>query len=186
MNGIAGVLLLDRNELTGRIPSSIWSLRHLERLKLHSNNLIGTVPLLEQHALLHLREFDVKKNHLSGPLPTGFSGSLGECSCGAEIVAMTAFGGRFVLCIVTLWQETNHDSTTHPMHLCLARSIVCFCLQKHCRYPRTNSRELSRNRMVVSHHSVRYRCMTTSALLGQSPWSCVRCRADHGWNRPSR
>lgn len=37
-------LYLENNLLTGRIPGTLHHLKHLEMLKLHGNDLTGTVP----------------------------------------------------------------------------------------------------------------------------------------------
>ncbi|XP_022728230.1 probably inactive leucine-rich repeat receptor-like protein kinase IMK2 [Durio zibethinus] len=57
---------LSSNQLTGSIPPGLTKLPFLKVLILSSNELTGELPRTVSAQLLHL---DLKKNHISGPLP---------------------------------------------------------------------------------------------------------------------
>ncbi|KAK1312830.1 putative leucine-rich repeat receptor-like protein kinase [Acorus calamus] len=60
-------VLLDNNRFTGNIPESLGSVQTLEVLRLDKNALTGSVPSLKN--LTHVNELNLANNQLSGPLP---------------------------------------------------------------------------------------------------------------------
>mmetsp|Transcript_7994 Transcript_7994/g.10214 ORF Transcript_7994/g.10214 Transcript_7994/m.10214 type:complete len:335 (+) Transcript_7994:39-1043(+) len=64
-------LYLHSNELQGKIPNSIFSLKKLKYLQLHANNFEGTLPDLSN--VTNLRELYVYGNNLSGSIPKSIS-----------------------------------------------------------------------------------------------------------------
>ena len=64
------VLNLSNNALTGRIPSSIGSLKQIESLDLSINSLEGEIPI-ELASLNFLSCLKLSFKHLTGKIPTG-------------------------------------------------------------------------------------------------------------------
>ncbi|KAF9671008.1 hypothetical protein SADUNF_Sadunf12G0002100 [Salix dunnii] len=61
-------LELDRNNFSGQIPDFLSTLTQLENLGLSDNLLLGTIP--SQINTLSLRVFNLRGNHLHGPIPS--------------------------------------------------------------------------------------------------------------------
>uniref|UniRef100_A0A2K1Y713 Leucine-rich repeat-containing N-terminal plant-type domain-containing protein n=1 Tax=Populus trichocarpa TaxID=3694 RepID=A0A2K1Y713_POPTR len=61
-------LYLDNNNFSGWIPDFLGNLTVLENLGLSSNQLVGHIP--SQIGTLSLRLFDLRNNHLHGPIPS--------------------------------------------------------------------------------------------------------------------
>ena len=63
---------LSCNNITGKIPTSISSMRHLRLLNLSHNKLEGKIPT-SLSGISTLEQFDLAKNNLSGPIPENLS-----------------------------------------------------------------------------------------------------------------
>jgi len=63
-------LKLSMNDLSGKIPDAIGSIRNLQRLYLAHNNLSGPIPLALQN-LTSLSVLDLSFNNLQGEVPKG-------------------------------------------------------------------------------------------------------------------
>uniref|UniRef100_A0A0E0JN50 Protein kinase domain-containing protein n=1 Tax=Oryza punctata TaxID=4537 RepID=A0A0E0JN50_ORYPU len=64
------LLYLSGNGFSGRFPESVLRLRHLRRLDLSCNRLIGMIPPDIGHSLSSLLTLHLARNSLVGPLPT--------------------------------------------------------------------------------------------------------------------
>ena len=76
-------LVLDRNNLRGKIPSEFGDLAHIQVLSLRENHLDGKIPP-ELGNLKRLRKLYLSKNRLSGEIPSELGGmnNLRELSLG--------------------------------------------------------------------------------------------------------
>jgi len=66
-------LELDRNKLTGEIPTELGGLASLKSLSLQRNKLTGRIPA-ELGGLANLESLDLEFNELTGEIPTEFGG----------------------------------------------------------------------------------------------------------------
>ncbi|XP_028111760.1 probable leucine-rich repeat receptor-like protein kinase At5g49770 [Camellia sinensis] len=94
--------LLDNNQLSGNIPSTLGSVQKLEALRLDGNFLSGSVPA-NLYSLVHVQELFLLNNQLTGPLPnlTGM----------ASLSYMSISNNSFNVPDVTAWFSTLKSLT---------------------------------------------------------------------------
>ncbi|XP_028075638.1 probable leucine-rich repeat receptor-like protein kinase At5g49770 isoform X1 [Camellia sinensis] len=96
-------LLLDSNQLSGNIPSTLGSMQNLEALRLDRNLLNGSVPP-NLNNLVNVRELFLSNNQLSGSLPN----LTGMATLNYMSISNNSFNGSDF----TAWFSTIQSLTT--------------------------------------------------------------------------